>query len=394
MRRAHSAIAAIIATALLVVPAAEASANPVFEFDYRSSSSVTSVSPEVIVKADTYYLFTTGMGGIGVYTSSDGEAWSQVSGANTPRGAASDASVIEMADGSYRMYYAERVGTGNQPCSGKQLRYATSADLTSWTVQPGVLLADLGCGVPDVVRDGSSFYLYYVRGGPGVAHGIYVATSPNGIDWTPNPDIRTPEDLVDPSVVKLADGTWLMMTSDMPSGKTSGPFFQKLWVGTSTDAISWDFGIPDGAEAVYAPAGINAFDPNLNLMPDGTLKTWFARGASAEVATVAYGILTEDAPAPAPVPPAKPTLTFAKSKATVSWQFPVGAATPDGFIIERKSGSAWVQVADVGADKRTFVTTVVSLGGKAGKKVTVRVVAILGDQRAESPSAAARVPKR
>jgi len=92
--------------------------------------------------------------------------------------------------------------------------------------------------------------------------------------------------------------------------------------------------------------------------------------------------------------PAKPTVSFAKSKATVSWQFPVGAATPDGFIIERKSGSAWVQGAGVGADKRRFVTTVASLGKKAGKKVTVRVVAILGDQRAESPSAAARVPKR
>ena len=382
-------MATLTAASLVAVPAVRGAAASTFEFTYVSASEVSSVSPDVVVAGGTYYLFTTGVG-IGVYTSTDGENWRQVTGARTPTGPVSDPSVVQLADETYRMYYAERSGTGSQPCSGKQLRYATSSDLITWTVQSGTLLADLGCGVPDVVRDGNSFNLYYVRGGVGLDHGTYMATSPDGLAWTPLDGIRTPKDFVDPSVVKVRDGQWLMMVADFPSGPPTPGFFQKLYVGTSTDGRTWDFG---EREPVYAPAGVSAFDPNLNLMPDGTLKAWFARGASAEVATVAYGVLTQEEPAPVLVAPAKPTVVLTKSRATISWQFPVGASTPDSFVIERKSGSTWVEVGDVAADKRTFATTVKALGGKAGKTVTVRVVATLGDQRAESAPTTARVPK-
>jgi len=395
MRRILAFMAAATAASVVVVSAVsavQAASESTFDFAFVSSSPVQSVSPDVVVANGTYYLFTTGMGGIGVYTSSNGEAWTQVTTARTPTGQVSDPSVVQLADGSYRMYYTARSGMGNQPCSGKQLRYATSPDLTTWTVQSAVLLADLGCGVPDVVRDGSSFNLYYVRGNP-VEHGTYMATSPDGLTWTTVDGIRTPRDFVDPSVVKVRDGHWLMMVADFPAGPPTPGFFQKLYVGTSTDGRTWDWG---DRTPVYAPPGLGAFDPNLNLMADGTFKVWFAQGASAEVATVAYGVLTEDAPEPTPalVPPAKPTMVLTKSRATISWQFPVGATTPSAFVIERKSGNAWVTVGEVAADKRTFATTVRALGGSAGKSVTVRVVATLGDQRAESPSTTARVPRR
>ena len=126
---------------------------------------------------------------------------------------------------------------------------------------PDVLLADLGCGVPNVVRAGDRDYrLYYVRGGAGREHGTYMATSTDGLTWTPTDTLLTPKDMVDPSVVKLDDGSWLMFTADFPAGKSAGPFFQKLYVGTSDDGFAWDFG--DGASGsgavvshTYASAG-------------------------------------------------------------------------------------------------------------------------------------------
>lgn len=386
MRR-HIAVAAASLVAVAMSGAAVAATSE-FTFTQEAVSTVTSVSPDVLYVANgagTYYLFTTGMG-IGVYTSSDGVSWSQVTGASTPQGPYADPSVVQMADGSYRMYLAERAG-GTQPCSGKKLRYATSTDLVTWALQPGVLLEDLGCGVPDVVRDGNSFYLYYVRGGVGVPHGIYVATSPDGLAWTPNPTIRTPEDRVDPSVVKLADGTWLMMTSDMPSGKDPQPFFQKLYVATSTDGVTWDFG---QGTPVYAPAGVNAFDPNLNVMPDGALKAWYARGVSAETAVVALGALAQATPLAAP---GKPTVAFAGSKATISWTYPVGSADPDGFRVEVKKAAAWVKVKQVGASVRSITTTRATLGAKAGAKVSVRVVALRGTETTLSPATTVKVPR-
>lgn len=389
-RQPWIAIAALAAAAALGVPSADA-VTAEFTFAEASVSTVVSVSPDVLFVADgagsgTYYLFTTGMG-IGLYSSRDGESWVSVAGAVTPRGPYSDPSVVAMPDGSYRMYLAERVG-GTQPCSGKQLRYATSADLVTWSLQPGVLLSDLGCGVPDVVRDGTTYHLYYVRGGAGVLHGIYMATSADGLAWTPNPGILTPEDRVDPSVVKIADGSWLMVTSDMPSGKSPGPFFQKLYVATSADGRIWEF----VGEPVYAPPGVNAFDPNLNVMPDGTLKVWYARGASVDTAIVALGTLVQNTPVPLAAP-GRPTVTFAGSKVTVAWTYPAGGASPDAFRVEVKRGTSWATIKQASASGRSVSTTRAALGARPGAKVTVRVVAIRGDESAVSVVAVARVPR-
>lgn len=384
-----SGIAAIAALAIAAGPPAEA-AVPSFTFTPMSVSSVTSVSPDVYFRASTgtYYLFTTGMA-IGVYTSTDGETWSRVVEARTPAGPYSDASVIDMPDGTFRMYLTERQAGSTLPCSGKQLRYATSTDLMDWTLQPGTLLADLGCGVPDVVRDGSDFLLYYVRGGDGLDHGIYRATSADGLTWTAEPGIIAPKDMVDPSVVKVADGEWLMMTADFPSGKTTAPFFQKLYVATSGDGRSWDFG---DRSPVYAPESVGVFDPNLVLVPGGQLKAWFARGASAEAATVAYGVLTATDP-PALLKPGKPAAAFTGARAvTFSWDYPAAGAAPDGFVVQRRKGSTWVAIADVAGSSRSWGTTRKALGVASGQRITVRVVAVLGVHRAASPQVRVRVP--
>lgn len=365
---------------------------PRFTFAQQSVSSIVSVSPEVLVVSQgagsgTYYLFTTGAG-IGVYVSADGVNWKPVPGASTPRGAFADPSVIQMADGSYRMYLSE-MSPGPTPCSGKRLRYATSSDLVTWSLQPGVLLDDLGCGVPDVVRDGESYHLYYVRGGPGVPHGIYLATSVDGLTWTPDAVIRTPRDRVDPSVAKVGDGRWLMMTSDMPGADSSPEFRQKLFVATSTDGVTWDFG---SDQPVYAPPGVGAFDPNLNVMPDGTWKVWYARGSDASSAVVAIGILSQESPGPLEAP-SKPNVTFANARVAVAWAYPAGAPAPEAFAVEVRKGTAWTAVKRLGGDATSATLSQAALGAKRGAKLTVRVVALRGDERAESLATSVKVPR-
>lgn len=364
------------------------------------TSSVVSVSPDVYfdAAASTYYLYTTGSGrgggpvpggpSVGVYSSSDGQSWAEVSGASTPTGPYSDPSVVRLPDGSYRMYYAYRSGTGPGPaCSGKELRYATSTDLIRWTAQSGTLLADLGCGVPNVVYTGSEYRLYYVRGGTGREHGTYMATSSDGLTWTPTDTLLTPKDFVDPSVVQLTDGSWLMFTADFPSGKSSGPFFQKLYVGTSSDGITWDF--TPTAPLFAAPTGQGAFDPDAVALPDGSVRIWWSQGRSADTATIVSGDVTitpspDPGPEPAPVPskPAKPTLATGKTGIKVTWTYPVGAAAPDGYVVQARTAKAWKDVARVKRTSALVAWTKIGVG--KGKVFSVRVVAFIDEATATS----------
>ena len=346
-------------------------------------STVTSVSPDVFYDAasSTYYLYTTGMR-IGVYSSKDGTSWAEVPGASAPS-PAFDPSVIAMPDGSYRMYFVSKSGTA-PGCSGKQLKYATSTDLVRWTAQSPVLLDDLGCGVPNVVRASDTDYrLYYVRGGSGIEHGTYMATSPDGLTWTPRAGILTPKDFVDPSVVQLPNGSWLMLAADFPPSKSSGPFLQKLYAGTSSDGFTWDF---DAATPLYnGPTGQGAFDPDAVVLPDGSIRAWWAQGTSPDTAVVASGTVTVSSdPDPViPMPPTKPKATWTPKALKVAWTYAVGAPAPDTFIVQIRTSRAWSTVASVAGDRAAVSVSRAKLPRSA---LSVRVVAIIGDKEAASPS--------
>jgi hypothetical protein len=400
MRRFPPIAAAALAV-VLVASAAPAQALVPSDVTMTAGtpSSVVSVSPDVYYDeaTSTYYLYTTGMR-IGVYSSTDGRNWTEVPGASTPSGPYFDPTVVKVGASQYRMYYVYRGGTGNQPCSGKELRYATSTDLIRWTPQPQTLLADLGCGVPNVVRAGDEYRLYYVRGGDGLVHGTYMATSPDGLSWTSTDTLRTPKDFVDPSVVQLSDGSWLMFTADFPAGKSSGPFFQKLYVGTSADGIEWDF---DATAPLYlAPSGQGAFDPDAVVLPNGTVRAWWSQGVDPMVAKVTPGTVTvtpspDPGPDPGPDPvlgkPAKPTVTNGKVGIKVTWTYPLGAATPDGYVVQVRTAKAWKPVAEVTSTSATL--TWVKVGAKKGKAFSVRVVAFTDKATATSAATRATRPR-
>ena len=390
------AAALLVATPLVAAPSAMALVPADVTLTPGPVSSVVSVSPDVFYDAETstYYLYTTGMR-VGVFSSTDGTTWAEVPGALTPS-PAFDPSVISLPGGGYRMYFTSPGSGGpGQPCSGKQLKFATSTDLVRWTAQADVLLADLGCGVPNVVRAGDSDYrLYYVRGGVGREHGTYMATSTDGLTWTPTDKLITPKDMVDPSVVRLADGSWLMLTADFPAGKSAGPFFQKLYAATSPDGFTWDFG--DSTPLYAGPTGEGAFDPDAVVLPDGSIRAWWAQGTSPDTARVTAGTVTvsvDPGPDPepvVPVPPAKPKATWTSKSLKVTWVYASGAPAPETFAVQARTTGSWSTVATVDGDRAAASIPRTKLPKSA---FSVRVVSVVGDASAASPATKVAKPR-
>ena len=387
-----AAVAILLAAPLVATPPAMALVPSDVSLTAGPVASVVSVSPDVFydARSNTFYLFTTGMR-VGVYSSTDGESWAAVAGASTPS-PAFDPSVISMPDGSYRMYFTSPGSGGpGQPCSGKQLKYATSTDLVRWTAQPDVLLSDLGCGVPNVVRVSDRDYrLYYVRGGAGLEHGTYMATSTNGLAWMTRSGIVTPKDMVDPSVVQLADGSWLMLTADFPAGKSAGPFFQRLYAGTSADGFIWDFG--DSTPLYSAPASEGAFDPDAVVMPDGSVRAWWAQGTSPDTSRVAAGTVAVSVdPEPVvPLPPGKPKTTWTSTTLKVSWVYASGAPAPESYQVQVRTKGTWSTVATVAGDR---AATSVARAKVPTSSFSLRVVAVIGDESAASPAVRVSKPR-
>ena len=102
---------------------------------------------------------------------------------------------------------------------------AVSGDLLNWSVEPGVRL-ELGTnratGVPEAVAlpDGR-VRLYYVTSGGAGPERIDSAISTDGLTFAPEPGDRLTGGYVDPAVVQLANGSWLMLCSTSPSSKAA-----------------------------------------------------------------------------------------------------------------------------------------------------------------------------
>ena len=280
--------------------AAELSATPAtirgatFTATLPAPGAPLGVSPEVFydAAARTYYLWPTSMPAK-EYSSPDGQSWTEVAGATVPRGI--DWSVVQEGPASYRMYYADI--NPNLPAQvnctqmRKQLRYATSSDLVHWTTQPGVLMDDIGCGVPHVLKKRGGGYLLYWNTITS-EHGVHVAQSTDGLAWTSiSGPLNSDRTLVDPSPIEMPDGTFLMVAA---SG--GGPAeAQRLRIGSSTDGLSWTF----RSDPLYAPSGYHVFDPALELV-DGQLRVWFSYAPLNDMqraqARVAVGSLVLGAP--------------------------------------------------------------------------------------------------
>ncbi len=288
------ALVPVLALLLAAAPAQAVDVNAArFETSPPSSSAPAGVSPEVFYDAPTgtYYLLTTSQPSA-EYRSTDGLSWTPV-GNTLPRGI--DWSIVQEGPSSYRLYYAEMApgAVGPPvPCApkSKQLRYATSSDLVNWTPQPPVLLDDVGCGVPHVMKTSAGRYFLYFNKMADNVHGVRVATSSDGLSWTERPGIVAKDQaLVDPAPIQMPDGSFVMIGSTVGKGGSA----QELQILTSTDAITWTL----NPKKLYSVAGVSVLDPSVELI-DGKLRVWFgyAPGMNHANSRIAVGTILFDAP--------------------------------------------------------------------------------------------------
>ena len=274
------------------------------------SGAPAGVSPEAFYDAatSTYYLLTTAPTPK-QYSSADGVTWTETS---TLLPAGIDWSIVQEGPTSFRLYYAEMVispGSGPpKPCTPntKRLRYATSTDLKTWTPQPGVLLDDLGCGVPHVMKTSAGNYFLYFNKVDG-KHGIFTSTSADGLAWSaPRGPLNGDEDLVDPAPLELPDGTFLMVAST--TGSKGG--YQQLQLLASTDAVTW----VKRSTALLASSEAAVFDPSVELV-NGEVRLWFGFAPMGDHnnSRITNGVLTLGAQEPEPTPEITATCSKVKS---------------------------------------------------------------------------------
>jgi hypothetical protein len=241
------------------------------------------VSPEVIRLSDGSLLaFVSDIGNMRVYRSTDGLAFTRVAAQPPPGG--HDAAIVPLAEGGWRMYFDIQ----HDPSSGNEIDSATSRDGLNWTVEDGIRVG-LGSNrissVPEAVTlpDGR-VRLYYVLGGSGRSlENIASATSSDGLAFAVDPGYRLMGGYVDPAVIQLPDGSWLMAVSRTPMEQ------QRIFLAHSTDGLSWTI---DTKPVIALAQGANALDPTLLPLADGSIRVYFSTAASTDALSGPYRVLS------------------------------------------------------------------------------------------------------
>ena len=229
---------------------------------------ISGVSPEAI--EGSVRLYVTAIGGIRVYSASDGLTFSEESG-SFPSG--SDPTIIVLDDGTYRMYYVDINDEGVQ-----EIWTATSPDGLNWTrSSSGTGITNTfgggAWGVPDSVKlpDGR-IRIYWVdmpsEDGDDVFEVIKSAISTDGITFTEESGFRTENGYVDSYILKAENGDWIGLFATTPE---ESRLPQKIYVGTSTDGLSWTI----ESDPIITESGGNALDPTAVSLGDGSYRVYY-----------------------------------------------------------------------------------------------------------------------
>jgi len=226
-------------------------------------------------------MYYGGPGGILSAVSDDGLTFQKEPAVRIPSGSpgspeaiTSDPTLVMLKDGRARMYYKGATGPGGPGQSIHSVFSAVSTDGLRFEKE-GIRIdsqqtPDRGwASVPEalVLSDGR-VRLYYVSDGLAVKHGIVSAISDDGLNFTREETRLT--GFVDPAVVRLADGSYLMLAVAFPFGPG----------GKLTDAAPgiYSFISQDGInfeDRQLVLAGEGNIDPAIIDSGDGTFRVYY-----------------------------------------------------------------------------------------------------------------------
>jgi|GEM_PF-1017404 len=228
-----------------------------------------------------FRMYYGGPGGILSATSQDGSTFTKETGVRVPSGSpgnpemiVSDPTLVTLKDGRMRMYYKGATGPGSPGQSVHSIFSAISTDGLRFEKE-GIRIdsqqtPDRGwASVPEaIVLPDGRVRLYYVSDGLDVKHGIVSAISDDGLNFTREETRLT--GFVDPAVMRLADGSYLMLAVAFPFGPS----------GRLTDAAPgiYSFLSEDGInfkDRELALAGENNIDPAIVDMGGGAYRVYY-----------------------------------------------------------------------------------------------------------------------
>jgi hypothetical protein len=261
----------LLAAAVVILSVTAACGNSGTRWRFSRDAGVrieNAVSAEAVKRPDgSIVLYVNSPTGIEAYRSEDGLSFRRRRG-RMPFGA--HPTVVRLPDGRLRMYYAT---PDDPPIIPSYLRSASSRDGYIWFLEDGVRFADIGFGVMEVVPlpDGTWRLYYNDRRLDGTSR-ILSARSTRGLTFHLERGVRLPAPYVDPAVVRLGSGAWLMAVSTIEKGRR-----QRIYLAESKDGLRWKV----ESRPLVDDAGASDFDPTLLALGRGRYRIYYTRSRGA-----------------------------------------------------------------------------------------------------------------
>jgi hypothetical protein len=241
-----------------------------------------------------FRMYYTGDGGILSAISGDGMTFQKEAGIRVSAGSVDgpmmivgDPSVVTLKDGRIRMYYKGASGSGGPGHSVQSIYSAISADGLNF-VGEGIRIdatktQDNGwASVPEAITlPDDRVRIYYVSANQDpLAEHITSAISSDGLNFTPE-DTRLPG-FVDPAIVRLDDGRYLLLANAFPEGDSGTASSGGIQLGSIYSFVS-DDGIhfTDRELVVPAEQGENYCDPAIVEIDKGVYRVYYWNAGNA-----------------------------------------------------------------------------------------------------------------
>jgi len=232
------------------------------------------------LSSGSYRLYYCGPGGILSAVSADGlaftkEAGVRIAGSGGAESIVCDPTVVELSDGRVRMYYKGADRDGGPGTAKHRIFSAVSADGLAFTkegmrIDPDETGDGGWASVPEAIKltDGR-VRIYYVSADPAINNGIASAISNDGLNFSKEAGARV-QDLVDPAILRLADGRYLLLAAN-PGGPAGGQSVPPgIYSFLSDDGLTFT-----NRQAVTSESG--ALDPTVIYLSDQTLRVYFGK---------------------------------------------------------------------------------------------------------------------